>query len=323
MRSEYSRRGFTLIELLVVIGILVILIGMLMPAVQKVREAAARTKCTNNMRQLAIGCQTYYAANNCFPPGNQSTIPGDMRTGCASSYGEPNLKGRASWSVLLLPHIEQQNALAQFQQEVGFDGLLNDVTSTVTGPAPQSPNVTFQSRSNPAFHCPSDPRSRSGATHTNYVAVQGGGATAACVSGHPFGQWYVNGVMFHNSRVRIEKIKDGTSNTALLGESRHYISPIDATGMTIGGQPVTFGATWASAARINGISSIPLVVAATADPLNSPLPGNYTRTFSSHHTGGIVFARCDGSILFVGMNVDLNVYRQFGGRDDGGTASIQ
>ncbi|MBA4191922.1 MAG: prepilin-type cleavage/methylation domain-containing protein [Planctomycetaceae bacterium] len=311
-----NRRAFTLIELLVVIAIIAILIGLLLPAVQKVREAAARMKCQNQLRQIALALHNHHDARGVFPSGTQSTVPGDMGTGCSTGQGETNQKGRAPWSVMILPYLEQQNQFALFDLNASFNGLLNDNNQGGTGAAPQSVNVDQQKKANAAYQCPSDPRSNPTSWHTNYVAVQGGGATAQCVGSHASGQWYNNGVLYHNSRTRLTDITDGTTNTLLVGENRNGAGP-EAGVSTLGGQSVTYAVSWASTARITSTANIPVNQSAAADPINAPSSSGWNRTFSSRHIGGANFARCDGSVQFLSNGIDLNGYRQMGTRADG------
>ncbi|MBA4065137.1 MAG: prepilin-type cleavage/methylation domain-containing protein [Isosphaera sp.] len=312
--------GFTLIELLVAVAIIAILIAQLLPAVQRARESAARAKCGNNLKQLGLAVLAYHDTHRVLPAGNQSTVPGDMGAGCGDFLGETNRRGRAPWSVRILPHLEQSARYKQFDQAAGFNGLMDDNNAPGTAPAVASANAAAQREPNPAFHCPSDPRAGNPASfHTDYVAVQGGGPAAACVSAHVYGQWYTNGVMYHNSRVKLTDVEDGTSATFLVGENPYGGGP-EAPGTVIGGRPVTYAVSWASSARVTSVRSIPVNMAAAADPINGDSISPWNRTFGSHHLRGAQFALCDGSVRFVRQDIDPDRYRQMGARADGGPA---
>jgi prepilin-type N-terminal cleavage/methylation domain-containing protein len=216
MVRKRLRRGFTLIELLVVIAIIAVLIGLLVPAVQKVREAAARTQCKNNLRQIGIALHNYHDTYHQFPPG--------------VSYTNPYFYW--SWMARLLPYVEQDNlfkqAYAWATQPPGYpntpytwwpwgDFWANYATAK---PNPALSVVV------PFYKCPSDWRP--------LTAVDGNGGSPVMivaftsyegVSGSPSGDYQhpapnagSNGIFYHSSTTKIADITDGTSNTLMVGE---------------------------------------------------------------------------------------------------------
>jgi prepilin-type N-terminal cleavage/methylation domain-containing protein len=227
MRVTDSRRqrGFTLIELLVVIAIIAVLIGLLLPAVQKVREAAARMKCANNLKQLGLAVHNYHNAHNTLPP---------MRYLLDPRPGETEAQGGLSWAVILLPYIEQTNLYQQFDTTKNYYSLTQ----------PESARKTPVS----IYYCPSR------RTYMNSVEGEKGDAPS---NGPPepvypgsvgdyatsdgdkvkenetphFGMPWASGALItgdlnQQSRTRFAALTDGTSNTFLIGEKHvqtgHY-----------------------------------------------------------------------------------------------------
>jgi len=298
MTSPPPRRGFTLIELLVVIAIIAILIGLLLPAVQKVREAAARTKCQNNMKQLALGLHSYHDSQGALPAGyviDSSNVP------------------RMPWSVAILPYIEEAPRYAQFNPTGTFYSLAVSGSET---------NKPFQTVRLKAYECPSDPNSSEANQNINYFGVQGGNAVDGTFTSGGFPQRfiYTNGTMYKASRVKLTEISDGTTNTFLLGETRYMALKGGCIGACGGG----YWGTWASTFYTGG-GEMPTTLAATRDPINSSSidPNvNYTfevqtRMFGSRHQSGCHFAMGDGSVRFVRESIDSAVYQAAGTRADG------
>ncbi len=195
--SASRRTGFTLIELLVVIAIIAILISLLLPAVQKVREAASRTECVNNLKQIALGCHSYIDTYKKFPAGNTSySIP---------IYGW-------SWQALILPYIEQDTVYQMAQA----------AANAPNGWYPYAPVNPALSVKIEIYTCPSDERSLvatdvDGYTiaFTSYLGVSGLSADEEPPDPDPSSR---DGIFYLNSQVRLVDIADGTSNTLLVGE---------------------------------------------------------------------------------------------------------
>jgi prepilin-type N-terminal cleavage/methylation domain-containing protein/prepilin-type processing-associated H-X9-DG protein len=190
------RKGFTLVELLVVIAIISILIGLLLPAVQKIREAGARTQCKNNLKQMALACQNFHDTNEVFPPGLGAVKDraGDRPQAPFNPTIPANLMF-CSWHTHILPFLEQDNL---FRQMI--------------------PNNLGEGRPVKQYACPMDIK---GEYNYNWGATQQLTTTYVAVGGLDIDQEITTGgkgVMYWRSKVRIEDVKDGTSNTVMIGE---------------------------------------------------------------------------------------------------------
>jgi prepilin-type N-terminal cleavage/methylation domain-containing protein/prepilin-type processing-associated H-X9-DG protein len=271
------RRAFTLVELLVVVAILSILIGLLLPAVQKVREAANRMKCANNLKQLGLACHTYHDTNAVLPPGYLARVPyRDGATDTAPGWG---------WAAFLLPYLEQDNLYRQ----INFNK-----------PVEQSPAaaVVLPLLLCPADPVPPEPFEATDATlapvatlaPSSYAATCGPDASdVAALAGL--------GVFYRNSRTRLTDVTDGTSSTAMIGD-RSWAQTNGAWA----------GAPSGAVARAGFMNPWPLATGPA--PALVLVHNNWLniRTdsdgglddFSSNHVGGGNLLFADGSVHFVG-----------------------
>lgn len=328
------RIGFTLIELLVVIAIIAILIGLLLPAVQKVREAAARMKCANNLKQIGLALHSYHDANNYFPPGyaDGNTDP--------NSTPDNDVGPGWGWCAYLLPYVEQNNLYNQinFKQPVG------------TGVNAQVSQMELS-----VFLCPSDPYQQpypiydssfgspvATVASGNYVGCNGWEECFNGAGGNPqpgvgadglagnYGQAGV-GVFYRNSRTKIASVTDGMSNTVFAGERSSNHAPSTWVGAVPGGRCPAFMATQPPTSPNTAPGSAPsgpngsafdnadfgeaLVLAHTnATHLPSAdFPIFDPDTFYSYHTGrGANMLLGDGSVRFITSSINPSTWQGLG-----------
>jgi len=306
------RAAFTLIELLVVIAIIAILIGLLLPAVQKVRDAAARAKCQNNLKQMGLALHNYHDTNGTFPSGVQNTAERPP----AAGQGPQNTGYHPywSWMALMMPYFEQDNLYKQadtWAQGGGYPGAYQWWPWGLFWSSPQG-------RANPALGvvlktlvCPADSRqdySIDGTTagihpsdrvaFTGYLGVAGIRGDLAAPSGR-------EGILFLQSAVRITDIGDGTSNTLLAGERPPS-------------RDLYYG-WWFAGAGYDGAGTGDVVLGARetgyASSMGCPAskvgfqPGNINVDcdqchFWSPHVGGANFLLGDGSVRFYSYTIN-------------------
>jgi prepilin-type N-terminal cleavage/methylation domain-containing protein/prepilin-type processing-associated H-X9-DG protein len=322
-RRSLSRRGFTLIELLVVIAIIAILIGLLLPAVQKVREAASRVQCTNNLKQLSLAVHNFHSARGKFPANNIYTY----------DPTRPNW----SWLANLLPHVEQTNLYNQ---------------ANIGGSPPNNINQSLPQIATRVklFLCPSDPDAFRGPVsyssnfdmldpvlgpltyeltcyRANIGSNWGGGPPGSALWWGTDPQWcnpdpnntnpatmydgcaFGNGVIWEtNSPINILGVTDGSSNTIMIGEA--------LTGKD-------YQNAWCH--MDNAIATC-----AYSPNAKSPVTGKdyppdqwWNRyAFTSAHTGGVNFAMADGSVQFISDSISLPLFRALGTRAVGEVAAL-
>ncbi len=306
---KFSLAGFTLIELLVVIAIIAILIALLLPAVQQAREAARRSQCKNNLKQLGLALHNYHDVHSTFPPASVRTP-----TGGTINEWESSMIG---WQARILSFMEQP---ALFNQ---IDWNIMPGAGSGT-----SPNVTVRAVEIPAYRCPSDPghRGNTGQTTygpTNYVA------TIADTTGYTAGGtlWRNDGrsILFQNSKTQMRDILDGSSNTMLIAECivGHPALDENATGTPAscpgaGVERKDRGYSWFYANTMNTWSYTTLI-----GP-NSPITecrqstgGAAILGARSQHTGGVHILLADGAVRLVSDNVHLLTWQNLSKKSDG------
>jgi prepilin-type N-terminal cleavage/methylation domain-containing protein len=297
-----KRRAFTLIELLVVIAIIAVLIGLLLPAVQKVREAAARTQCANNLKQVGIALHNYHGVEGLFPPGQYNNF-----------YSNDTRWIRGCWLHPLLPHLEQDNLYRVFKSASDTSGwaLLSPkkdtLIKTLVCPSdPNSPKLTTVDGNT----CTDNVFQKQG-LHTNYVVCAG-----STVYGN--GQ-NLNGIFYVKSQTRMTDISDGTTNTLMASE---ICVVTDTNRNDLRGRYSNSweGNNWFSTVNPPN-TSVPDVqnyqgVSITQAPMTNAGSGsgNLFLAARSYHTGIVNGLLADGSVRTISNTVNAAVYQALGSR---------
>lgn len=301
--SQLSGRAFTLIELLVVIFVIALLVALLLPAVQQAREAARRTQCRNNLKQIGIALHNYHDAFSVFPPGavaHASVRAGEVQCGLTNSVYPPK-QGHRSWRASLLPFLEQASIFGQINPAYGCRP--DFANPGFQGTAGQNSNAELMRFPIPTFLCPSalyrvHTFSAGKIGHPTHYVGNGGKSdgSVVCGSGVSTPQ-FGNGIFSINSATRLAHVTDGTSQTVLAGE---IADPWPFVWME-GSSSTAAGHPWQTYSNGGWRTSFL--------PPNSPLsPTSSLHSFGSFHTGMVFFVFADGHVASVSNAVDKTVY---------------
>jgi prepilin-type N-terminal cleavage/methylation domain-containing protein/prepilin-type processing-associated H-X9-DG protein len=326
-RQLGKRSGFTLIELLVVIAIIGVLIALLLPAVQSAREAARRSQCTNNMKQIGLALHNYESANRCLPMGVVTFSALTPAGQCNTTDGNPWKRRDHTMFALVLPFMEQQPIYNAINFNFASNGIHDGVHAGLT-------NFTAYTSVVATYVCPSDGIATPLAYPNNPYSQS---SYSASVGSTNVINWFscpseidATGAFSRNRVNRLGDIRDGTSNTFGVGEFSRFAE----------NHPLEFGNSWTRFATfgwpgLTGVT-IPQTIASTTpapnqsvlvpnastgsgpeawwtDPAIEPLARRQGQFgFRSQHPGGLHFLFLDGSVRFIKDSIQIQTYRALG-----------
>ena len=261
--------GFTLVELLVVIAIIGILVGMLFPAIQAVREAARRTSCSNKIRQVGLATLNYESTNSHFPP---------------PQIGEGGFSTLGSTFVLLLPYMEQGNRFNQYE----YDASISSPT-----------NIDLTSESLDIYLCPSIQRTTS---HGEFGEASYMISYSTDYRGEPNGAFDDPPSDGRSYRLGFQSFRDGSTNTFMYGEIDNSVKWVDSAG-----NPSTnnWGYSWAQGYWFNARGHVEGIFNLSGEHLEFDFPQH--RTFRSDHPGGVNFCMAGGAVHFIANGIDHDI----------------
>ncbi|WP_417385075.1 DUF1559 domain-containing protein [Gimesia sp.] len=327
-RHKLRIRGFTLIELLVVIAIIAILIALLLPAVQQAREAARRSTCKNQLKQIGLALHNYHDNYLRFPIGEQA------------GYIRPN------WRAPILPFLDQAPAYNQmnFNISTTVGGFMSENSGGSYGYGTGAgTNEVLKTLRVPVYNCPSSPFSNTsndnGMNNYNqgqtmdYVGIAGatpapGSSSGSCSvtgAGYGNGTYCNNGLLAPNDSFRIRDVKDGTSNTMIVAEQSGQVNGKDCRSNYYGGwsgigtaskmPSLGSGSNWGS-----GTTTVMYSINSfwtSGAPTEASAPYGANTVLNSFHTGGTHVLLTDGAVRFVSENIDFSTLANLASKNDG------